>query len=475
MRIRLRIFLGYFLVVGITAWFLVDTARNALKPALRQAMEDSLLDSANLLAEQVRDDIRQGMLAGDSALAQQVGRFQQRHMGASIWGVQRDRPDYRIYVTDARGIVLFDSSVEATGQDYSRWNDVYLTLHGRYGARATQDPNTGDAVLHVAAPVLDNGKIIGVVTVAKPAGSVEPYFVQAYRGLTRAGQAALALSLLAGLLLSWWLTRTLHRLVDYTAAVSRGERNVTLPPLHGSGEVALLGQSIEHMREELEGKRYAEEYVHALTHELKSPLAAIKGAAELINEQMPEAERQRFLGNIAAQSDRMTRIIERLLDLAKLEGMRTLAHPETVDLVPLVRDVIRNREAIASPRNIVISLDSESSLLMRGDAFLLSQAIGNLLDNAIDFSPEKGLIDISLIRDEKNVQLTIRDHGPGVPDFARDRIFERFYSLPRPDHRPKSTGLGLPFVREVASLHGGHIRVVNAPDGGAVAELTLAD
>ncbi len=108
-----------------------------------------------------------------------------------------------------------------------------------------------------------------------------------------------------------------------------------------------------------------------------------------------------------------------------------------------------------------------------GETFLLRQAFSNLLDNAIDFSPENGVIDLALETVRGQHIFSVKDCGPGIPDYALPRIFERFYSLARPSTQSKSTGLGLPFVREVALLHGGSVTLENAPQGGALAKLTL--
>ena len=109
---------------------------------------------------------------------------------------------------------------------------------------------------------------------------------------------------------------------------------------------------------------------------------------------------------------------------------------------------------------------------LNGDRLLLAQALSNLLDNALEFSPPGGVIELSGAPEEGGYLLRVRDHGPGVPDYALERVFERFYSLPRPDSG-KSTGLGLSLVREVAQLHGGRAELLNHADGGAEARLWL--
>lgn len=105
---------------------------------------------------------------------------------------------------------------------------------------------------------------------------------------------------------------------------------------------------------------------------------------------------------------------------------------------------------------------------VHGDAFLLQQAVLNLLDNAIEFAPEGSTIEVLLKASDGNAEITIRDHGSGAPDYALPQLFDRFYSLPRPATGRKSTGLGLALVREVARLHGGEVGFNNHPEGGGV-------
>ena len=110
---------------------------------------------------------------------------------------------------------------------------------------------------------------------------------------------------------------------------------------------------------------------------------------------------------------------------------------------------------------------------VQGDAYLLRQALSNLLDNAIAFSPAGGKILLSSALDQDMLEVRVRDQGAGIPEYARERVFERFYSLARPGTGLRSSGLGLPFVREVARLHGGEVELRNLEHGGAVATLRL--
>ena len=213
MPLGVRIFLVYFLFVGLAGWFVLSTVMDEIRPGVRQSTEETLVDTANLLAEILRDEVKNGSLA-QGRLPELLKAYGQRQPQAQIWGVEKRAVSHRIYVTDARGIVLLDSSGAAVGQDYSRWNDVYLTLRGEYGARSTrEDPaDENSSVMYVAAPIKDGAQIIGVVSVAKPNQSLQPYIERSQRRLGWLGAGLIVLGLLIGGALSWWLSGSLRQL-----------------------------------------------------------------------------------------------------------------------------------------------------------------------------------------------------------------------------------------------------------------------
>ena len=464
MPLGIRIFLVYFLFVGLTGYFVLNTVMKEIRPGVRQSTEETLVDTANLLAEILHDDVKNGTLS-QSRLPQALKAYGQRKPAATIWGLEKNQVNHRIYVTDAHGIVLLDSAEQAVGQDYSNWNDVYLTLRGEYGARSTRtvdgDPNS--SVMHVGAPITDNGQIIGVVTVAKPNSSLQPYVDRTEHRLLMYGAGLIGLGLLFGALLSWWLSAALRRLTAYAQAVSEGQK-AELPRYRG-GEMAQLANAVEHMRTQLEGKAYVERYVHTLTHELKSPLAAIRGAAELLQGEMPEAQRERFVGNIDSESARMQQLIERLLNLALVEQRQVLEEQVEVPLAKLVDEVLQAQAARIERGRLQVQQSIAPDLTLFGEPFLLRQAIGNLLDNALDFTPPEGIVRFKAERQGRQLCLTLFNQAEAIPEYALPRLSERFYSLPRPGSGRKSTGLGLNFVEEVMKLHGGELHIGNVPGG----------
>lgn len=477
MRIGLRLLLGFFLVLGLALFVVLRIFLEEVKPGTRLAMEDSLVDAAYSLAQLAAPDIKAGTMAS-GPFASAMRALPEVKPAATIWGFKKDRIDYRISITDARGIVVFDTREEAIGEDHSRWNDVYKTLRGEYGARSSAEgPESPDnTVMHVAAPIRDGERIIGVLTVSRPNQTLEPYIQRSRDRILQWSWGLLGFSLLIGLLFTWWMASSLSRLRGYANAVAQGER-AELPRMgrfSGNTEFSDLAQAVERMRLKLEDKAYVENYVHTLTHELKSPLAGIRGAAELLQEPLPEADRERFAANIQRQTERLQQLIDRLLALADVEQMRGLGQVEPVDLSALTRDTLQTLEPRLRLKNLSVNDALGRAVTVSGNRFLIAQALQNLLDNAIDFSPAGGALTLRLVPEGSRVVWSVRDEGPGVPDYAIGRIFERFYSLPRGEAQDKSSGLGLCLVKEVSELHGGEIRVENVDSPrGCLASLTF--
>jgi two-component system sensor histidine kinase CreC len=472
-NIAIRFFLGYFLIVGLAAWFALDVAVREVEPGVRQAAEDTMVDVANLLAEQAAEDVLSGQISS-GRFANAVRRALEREPRATIFGVDKEAVDLRVYMTDAHGIVIYDSEGIAVKADYSQWRDVERVLHGEYGARSTrEDPDDpASVIMYVAAPIRVKDQLVGVITVAKPMTALLPYAEQARHKVRRLGAALLVASGLIGLGFTWWLTWSLNRLRDFASAVANGER-VTAPTVGGQ-QLSELARALAFMRERLDGKQYVESYMQSLTHEIKSPLTALRASAELLQENPAPEERRRFARNIAEQAERMRHIVERLLLLARVEQLQVPEDARNFFLTDLVGNSLRSRAARLEARRLSIDYQQESTGEIRGDAFLLQQALDNLIDNAIDFSPEGGTLTISIAQTADDCHVSVRDRGPGAPEFALPHLFERFYSLPRPATGQKSTGLGLAFVREVAKIHRGSVTFENAADGGAIVRITVS-
>ncbi len=475
MKLGLRIFLCYFVIFSVCFYFPTNWVLKNLRIRYLEGVEDPLVDQANILASIAGYEMEKGPFDTDKWEAI-FGNINSRKISAKIYEFDKMNVDMSIYITDKKGKVLFDSDNRKNiGKNFTKWRDVRFTLAGKYGARTTRkDPKDNkSSVLYVAAPILVKGKIEGVLTVAKPTTNINNYIDNAKPQISRVSLISALTAIVLSLLATLWIIRPINRLKLYAEDIGQGKR-ATLPRLDHT-EIGDMGFAFEKMKEALEGKKYVEQYIQTLTHEIKSPVSAIRGAAELLEENMPPERRDRFLTNIKNEANRIQDIIDRMLELAGLENRKKLNSVETVNLNTTIKTALESKRPMLLKKNIRVIEEADDDLFMEGDAFLLNQALSNLLQNAIDFSPVNSQIRISSSNNDRMNMVEIIDQGPGIPDYALEKVFNKFFSLNRPDTDKKSTGLGLNFVREVAELHQGRIIIENLPEGGVKAAFMVPE
>jgi two-component system, OmpR family, sensor histidine kinase CreC len=492
MRISLKLLAGYFLIVGLAAYFVMRIFVGEIKPSVRITIEENMVDMANMLAELAAVEMNKPASPSpstssatslsqppfsESSFSKAITQFTQREVNAKIWNHQKDALDLRVYVTDHKGIVLYDSSGKDLGKDYSAWRDVYLTLKGQYGARSTREVYGDDktAIYHVAAPIKRGKDIIGVLTVAKPISSVSPIIDQAENSILSKGLWLVLGSLLIGLWVSFRLQRSVGRLVGFAESLAKGE--AATRPTSSTKELQQLATSIEKLKGQVDGKQYVERYVQALTHELKSPLTALQAHAELMADAQTEVGTASGSGTSSAtrvleQTFRIRALVDQMLVLARLEGGHT---PQllSLDWCKLLEKALAEYQGQASAHKITLQFDRpEASLIVRGDENLLNLACSNLIQNALDFSPQGSTVLCSLMRSANTVIFKVRDHGSGLSELAEHKLFERYFSTPRPSTGARSSGLGLALSKEIITAHQGTISIVQAHPG-VLAEISL--
>src|SRR6059036_253192 len=474
MKLGAVLFLALVIILALCFSYPIQQIGSRLCTAYLESAEEPLVDTANILAAVVGKATEEGNFSADE-FYKVFQEARGRKVAARIYEMRKDSVDISVYITDARGIVLFDSDDrETVGQDFSAWRDVRLTLEGQYGARVRRDPNNPDApaALFVAAPIRVAGKIAGVLTVIKPTTNIAAFVSAAMPRIFRIGAISLAAAIILGLGMSMWVTRQVGRLTRYANNVREGRR-VPFPKLART-ELKTMGIAFDKMREALDGRAYVEQYVEALTHEIKSPISAIRGAAEIMEDSSITTEQRiRFLSNIQSETHRIQGLVDRMLKLTELEGRRALGSRVPVALAAIVRTIRDGAAPALAKKGLRVDSDVAETITVAGDPLLLDLAVSNLVQNAIDFSPRNGRIAVTCKRDGARIELCIDDEGPGIPEFARSRVFEKFFSLERPETGKKSTGLGLNFAKEVAALHGGSVDINNLPERGLRARLVL--
>lgn len=453
MKIRTAIFGVYVFASAIGLVVLMAMVLRDVRRRYVESMRRTIGDTAAFLAVFVGPDAKP-----DGAWAQKLATL------------PPNRELLRVFACDRDGKVIFDS---ANGHDVGQRYGWPMVGGGPIASVNYSVSNVAevDDELRVRTPVRNGSEVVGWVGVGRQLATVTTGVSQARWDLFWSAAVIAAVMVAAG----WWiatkLTHSLERLADYAGAVRDGKP--AQPPDSRATEIASLGHAFEEMRVTLEGKAHVERYTQALAHEFKAPLSAIRGAAELLAENPPEPDRARFIANLRAESDRLRMIVDRLLELAALESRRNGAALTEVPLAGVARKACEISQPTAAAKRVTLSFRAAAEPRVRGETFLLEQAISNLVQNALDFTPTGGTVEVVLRTEGDRAVVTVEDTGPGVPDYALEKIFDRFYSLPRPDTGRKSSGLGLSIVREIARLHAGEIALENRTEGGARAVLTL--
>lgn len=530
LSIFFRIWLAVALVLVICGVVVFTQLFSYVKPTVKQVIEDTLLDASKLLASSLYEPLQSGALYDDAYQAQLdsvfIDMLSENNTPATSYE-DRTYSSFRVYVTDNKGIVIYDSLLgtdNAEGKDYSRWNDVYLTLRGQYGARSTIRDNRerDSSVMYVAQPILDpSGQTLGVVSVGKPVASVLPYLDNTRRRMLITALIVSIVALMLAGLVAWWLKQSISLVTRYTGALAEDTQK---PYFYLGNELNNLTDTIETMKHRLENKAYVSDYVHTLTHELKSPLTAIRASSELLEDDgLDDEDRQMLIQTVNEQSIKMQQLIDRLLLLAKVEQPSFKLNRQLTALFPMIESLKRDNAVKVQRRQLAdIEIYLNDTLLttedftsptltskttVYADRFWLVQSLQNLLDNAIHFAESKVMINVKT-SEAQVVTVDIFNDGKLLPEYALTKVFDRYFSLSHQstltqknktlnpsvatDATPnssshinnksalrKGTGLGLTLVKQVIEHHGGKVRLINVeanaehPFNGVKVSITL--
>jgi two-component system sensor histidine kinase CreC len=464
--IGLKLFFAYFIISSAVAWFVITEVSIRVTKGIDQAAEEVMVDTSNLLAQMVSQFIYSDTL-DIPRVRLTISKYLNRELNAKIYSVNKKSPNLHIYITNNKGIVIFDSKGLSEGKNYSEWPDVEKTLSGNYGARtSSSDPNNfnptiDQKALYVAAPIYNHGKLFGVLTVIKPVKDLKPYVIEQQNQIDEFAVYLFLLSLLFGAGVSYAITRSTNKLVKYTTLLSKG-KNVQAPKIR-QVEFAELSSAIEKLRTDLEGREYVEEYINTMAHELRTPITGIKATAENLLMPMSDKQRKRFIENILDSNNRMDLLVNRLLELSRIERRDELIDVTNVDVRTLIEEVIKVPTRIGNITSKSIKLDYEidRDFSVSVEKLLAEQAIGNILDNAIDFTKEGSTITIKVNESNTTVNIHILDQGPGMVEHERRQLFRRFFSSVRPHTGKRGNGLGLRFVKKIMNLHNGQVSLKN--------------
>ena len=382
--------------------------------------------------------------------------------------------DLRILIIDEHARVIADSNPGAprVGQTMLRrevinalsGNDTYVLIREEY-------------LLNVAVSILyvDTDRIGAVLLIA----SVEDIFqsiAQIRTDLMLATLLVGILSIVLVLVISNYLIAPLKRTVNVVRRMSTGQLSLRIP-VSGKDEYAILAKAFNNMTEKLEQvEQTREEFVSNVSHEMKTPLSAIKVLSEsiLLQDTAPEEMYREFLQDINSEVDRMTNITNDLLALVKVDQGQQGLNTAPLDLNMLVEEILKRLSPLAEQKNIALIYEAERFVRINADEIKLSLAISNIVENGIKYTPKGGTVRVTVDSDYQYALVTIQDTGIGIPEEEQEKIFNRFYRVDKTrDRETGGTGLGLSISRATVLLHDGSIRIKSVPGEGSVFVIRL--
>jgi len=389
------------------------------------------------------------------------------NIDAACHMLQVSDPDLRVTIINKKGIVLCDSEVDAnTMENHAQRPEISQALSGQRGSSTRFSATLQTSMLYFSIPRSEDEKVIGAIRTAISLISIDRLLDELYRQFMILLIVLLAIISIVIVNIYRKINQPLAEIVEQANLFAKGDFSHALPE-YDIKEIAELGNALNRMAEQLDRlENLRQDFVANVSHELKTPIATIKSYVETLLDgaQHDPADLERFLSIVCKQNDRLAAIVDDLLTLSRLESApitQILALNEA-DACQLLHFSAENCQSRAEAKNITIDINCKDNIEIQVDHSLMTQALVNLIDNAIKYSNEDKTITLSVEETGNKILLSVSDEGPGIPEQHIPRLFERFYRVDKSrSRRIGGTGLGLAIVKHIVHIHGGQVEVEN--------------
>lgn len=383
---------------------------------------------------------------------------------------------FRAMILDSQSRVYYDSYSEGSYRGklyiYAPVTDVLLSGKDTAGYHEVD----GQWKIEAAVPIIRNGKTVGAVLVTANGDSIEGVVHHIGNAILIFGIVLLLFVILFGTTMASILTLPIGRLTGFIKNMPKDKlQKCEINSRDEIGDLVVAFNDLIDRVAELEEKRRA--FVSDASHELKTPLSIIKLLSDsLLQTDNPDpAFLKEFLTDMNDEVERLTRIVQRLLDLTKMDQSYTNMNVEVHSITELTTEVCEKLKPLAENKEIAfLYARPEDELLMSVDRDSITEAIYNIADNSIKYTESGGTVKVELMRDLGNIMVRISDTGIGIPKEEIQKIFDRFYRVDKARARDTGgTGLGLSIAMDVVKLHGGYIEVSSEEEKGSTFTIIL--
>ena len=379
-----------------------------------------------------------------------------------------------VQILSGSGRVLMSSMMDISGASTHSPDVAAAISEKKVRTHIGQDPDTGDEVISASAPVVYNGVVVGVVRMVT---SLRQVHAQMVRIVAVTSSVGLVILFIMGLCASYFIRSVLDPVIRVTETAKRiaaGSYGVQMEK-KSDDEMGELVDSINDMSMKIDqAERTQSEFISSVSHELRTPLTAINGWAETLynGEVRDAADVKKGMAIIVSEAQRLTRMVEELLEFSRMETGRFNLSVEPIDILAELEDAVYTYREFFRRKGLELAYtECEEELpIISGDPERLRQVFCNLLDNADKHGGSGGQVEVSVGREEDQVAIRIRDHGPGVPEEELPFIKYKFY---KGSSKARGSGIGLAVCDEIVNSHNGSLDIGNASGGGCVVTIRL--
>lgn len=365
-------------------------------------------------------------------------------------------PGIAIKVVDENDVTVFDSS--------NRINGI---------PNATSSFEPKDASKVALAKIVVDDKVVGSVRIwvygsdTLMRGPDQEFRENSYQAMLFASLVAIVLASCIGFLFARNLVAPINRMTKTARAIKEGDLSARTD-LHGEDEIARLGETFDEMAESVEKDRELERRLTTdVAHELRTPLMAIQSTVEAMVDGVFEADAER-LETVNSEVQRLSRLVDALLKLSRLENRATPMKEEVVDVGELIQSIVSTHEAFVADSGLTFEYRAEKGVLVVGDPDMIRQATANLISNAVRYTPEGGHVSVTVSKGDIMASIAVRDTGIGLSPEEAKMVFSRFWRADAGRNRASGgLGIGLAVVKEIVDRHGGWVQVEGEKGKGA--------
>ncbi|GIP26663.1 sensor histidine kinase [Paenibacillus sp. J23TS9] len=381
--------------------------------------------------------------------------------------------DAQVQIINPSGRLLQDSTGLPGDNIMMKFVDVQEAVKGQPGVWKGEDPATQEAILAVSYPLKANDTIVGgvrfITSLTETISTVNQITVL----LICVGMLVVAIVTILGLVLSWTITRSIKDLKQAADQMTEGNFSIRVHKRYRD-ELGTLADTLNMMASRIsKSEQLKNDFISSVSHELRTPLTSIKGWIITLKSNGVDNKPLLHdgLGIIESESDRLTRMVDELLDFSKLDNGRITIHFEPVDLTDLIQRIVRQLAPRAARQGISLEIQTGKALpAIQADENRLKQVLINLIDNSIKFTSPSGQILVDVYTAPSKVVITVEDTGTGITEEDLNNVLQKFY---KGDQHASGSGLGLAISEQIIKLHHGELRINSTVGKGTIVQIEL--